>query len=236
MLILNLSIIAGVYVGKQAFDSYRRRRKTASVQAAPDAQAISADTPKSKTLVSADTSLGHAKVSGVSVLIVTAGYFIYPPLTLISIGVISYNLAPILQRGFKAMQTDKKVNNDSYSALITVLMVGTNGYFAAAMHNWVYHLSSHLVEKSQTDSVRFAADAYQLVPEKVWVRTGCLEQQIPLEQVKAGDGIIVNTGAAIPVDGVVIEGSALIDQQALTGETHAMEKMVGDNVMAATMS
>ncbi len=62
------------------------------------------------------------------------------------------------------------------------------------------------------------------------------ETEIPVEQVCVGDVLVVKSGAGIPVDGVVIEGSASIDESALTGEGIPVEKSVGDTVIGATVS
>ena len=69
----------------------------------------------------------------------------------------------------------------------------------------------------------------------VVIREGA-EVSLPVEQVAVGDVVIVRSGGAIPVDGVVIEGRASVDQSALTGESVPVEKTVGDTVAAATIN
>ena len=61
------------------------------------------------------------------------------------------------------------------------------------------------------------------------------EMEISLEDVKPGDIVIVRSGGSIPVDGIVLSGSAAVDQSALTGESVPVEKAVGDSVAAATI-
>ena len=46
---------------------------------------------------------------------------------------------------------------------------------------------------------------------------------------------MVNTGEVVPVDGIIAQGMAMIDQHALTGESTPAEKGVGDRVFAATL-
>ena len=69
----------------------------------------------------------------------------------------------------------------------------------------------------------------------VVIREGA-EVSLPVEQVAVGDIVIVRSGGAIPVDGVVVEGRASVDQSALTGESVPVEKTVGDTVAAATIN
>ncbi len=82
------------------------------------------------------------------------------------------------------------------------------------------------------DAIRALMD---LQPKLATVRRGGEEMQIPVEQVLAGDTVIVRAGGSIPVDGVVINGHASVDQSALTGESVPVEKVVGDTVASATL-
>ena len=56
-----------------------------------------------------------------------------------------------------------------------------------------------------------------------------------MDRLQQGDIIVVNTGEVVPVDGVIVEGLAMIDQHALTGESTPAEKGVGDKVFASTL-
>lgn len=65
---------------------------------------------------------------------------------------------------------------------------------------------------------------------------GDKEKDIPIEEVKKGDILLIRPGQKIPVDGVVIDGKTTIDESMLTGEPLAVEKAVGDKVTGATMN
>jgi Cu+-exporting ATPase len=65
---------------------------------------------------------------------------------------------------------------------------------------------------------------------------GGVESDIPVEQVVAGDVVVVRPGEKVPVDGIVVEGRSSIDESMLTGESIPVEKNVGDNVIGATMN
>ncbi|KRQ86323.1 Copper-exporting P-type ATPase A [Caloramator mitchellensis] len=62
------------------------------------------------------------------------------------------------------------------------------------------------------------------------------EMTIPIEEVEAGDIIIVKPGEKIPVDGEIIEGETSIDESMLTGESIPVDKKSGDKVFAATIN
>jgi len=67
------------------------------------------------------------------------------------------------------------------------------------------------------------------------VREGS-ELEIPIEQVRVGDTVVVRPGERIPVDGEVIEGYSSIDEKMITGESIPVEKQVGDQVIGATIN
>ena len=75
-----------------------------------------------------------------------------------------------------------------------------------------------------------------LSPQPAQVRRNGEILEIPVEEVMVGDIVIVRSGGAVPVDGVVTEGRGSIDQSALTGESVPVEKVPGDAVAAATIN
>ena len=60
--------------------------------------------------------------------------------------------------------------------------------------------------------------------------------EVPLEEVRVGDTVVVRSGGSIPVDGVIVKGRGAVDMSALTGESLPVEKTVGDAVAAATIN
>lgn len=75
-----------------------------------------------------------------------------------------------------------------------------------------------------------------LAPKTATVVRDGAEVSVPTEDVRAGERVIVRAGESVPVDGVVLEGTASIDESAITGEPVPVEKGVGDRVTAATVS
>ncbi len=63
-----------------------------------------------------------------------------------------------------------------------------------------------------------------------------LEADVPVDEVRVGDIVLVKPGEKIPVDGVVIEGRSSIDESMLTGESLPVEKKPGDAVIGATLN
>ena len=83
------------------------------------------------------------------------------------------------------------------------------------------------------DAIRKLMD---LSPKTAHVLRDGAEVEIPVEEVRVGDVIVVRSGGSIPVDGTVIKGRGAVDQSALTGESVPVEKKAGDTVAAATIN
>ena len=75
-----------------------------------------------------------------------------------------------------------------------------------------------------------------LQPKTALVLREGSELELPVEDVVVGDEVIVKPGGAIPVDGVVLEGSSAIDQSLLTGESIPVEKSAGEEVIGGTIN
>ena len=75
-----------------------------------------------------------------------------------------------------------------------------------------------------------------LQPKTARVLRAGIEAEIPIDEVVAGDVVIVRPGSKIPVDGVVIEGASAVDESMITGESMPVAKGPDDEVIGATMN
>ena len=76
----------------------------------------------------------------------------------------------------------------------------------------------------------------QMAPKTALLERNGELQEVPVDSVQIGDIYIVKSGDAIPVDGVVLEGTAVVDESPLTGESVPVDKAPGDSTSAATIS
>ncbi|MFM8333416.1 MAG: heavy metal translocating P-type ATPase [Candidatus Methylumidiphilus sp.] len=72
-------------------------------------------------------------------------------------------------------------------------------------------------------------------PAQVWVVVDGVEIEIAFDQLQLGDILVLTAGQPVPVDGVIVQGAATIDQHRLTGKSQPVEKSAGDTVLAATL-
>lgn len=76
----------------------------------------------------------------------------------------------------------------------------------------------------------------QMAPKTALLERNGELQEVPVDSVQIGDIYIVKSGDAIPVDGMVLEGTAAVDESPLTGESVPVDKAPGDSTSAATIS
>lgn len=110
-------------------------------------------------------------------------------------------------------------------------------YFEAAAVVIALVLTGRLLEarakRATTAAVRLLG---QLRPQQARVLRGGEEMLVPVEQVAAGDVVIVLPGERIPVDGMIRAGATAVDESLLTGESLPVSKAAGDRVAAGALN
>ena len=100
---------------------------------------------------------------------------------------------------------------------------------------FMLRLGELLEEWTHKKSVSDLAGAMSLNVDKVWLKTDEQEILIPINNVSAGDKIIVRTGNLIPLDGKVVLGDAMVNQASMTGESLPVKKSAGSYAYAGTV-
>ncbi len=110
-------------------------------------------------------------------------------------------------------------------------------YFeSAAMILTLITVGKMLEARSKGKTTDALKSLMSLAPKTAVVIRGGKEETIPADDIVKGDIFIVKPGEGIPADGVITEGSAAVNESALTGESIPVDKTVGDNVSAATVN
>jgi heavy metal translocating P-type ATPase len=116
-----------------------------------------------------------------------------------------------------------------------LLALGVGEVLTALEVIWVTALS-RLMEEFVTDrSKRAIREALQLSARKAFILRDGLEIEIPVEELVRGDIVVVHSSEMIPVDGIVTEGQALVDEASLTGRAEPEFKEEKSRVFAGTL-
>ena len=129
----------------------------------------------------------------------------------------------------------RKLEVEVLDALSITASLLRGDYSTAGSVMFLLTVSSLLEEWTRKKSLDDLARSMALNVDKVWVRTLQGEVLVPLTRVHAGDEVVVRSGNMIPLDGMVLEGEAMVNQAALTGESMPVRKTTGATVYAGTV-
>ncbi|MCP8321492.1 MAG: heavy metal translocating P-type ATPase, partial [archaeon] len=139
--------------------------------------------------------------------------------SLIAVGTSTAWLYSTIVTFFPGTLPGSEVYFDTASLIIALVLVGRT--------------LEHVAKGKASEAVRRLLD---LQPTLATVIRYGKEEQVPVEEVKVGDLILVKPGEKIPVDGEVAEGHSSVDEKMITGESIPVEKKIGDEVIGATMN
>lgn len=118
-------------------------------------------------------------------------------------------------------------------AVVAAIIIGD--YFEAAAVTYLFTLG-HILEKSALEKTRSSLKKLlDLKPSEARRLLDHQEEIVSLDSLNIDDILLVKPGEKIPTDGIIIEGSVLIDEQILTGESVPVEKGIGDAILGSTL-
>ena len=129
----------------------------------------------------------------------------------------------------------RKLEVEVLDALSIGVSILRGDYGTAGSVMFLLNLGSLLEEWTRKKSLDDLARSMALNVDKVWVRSQGTEVLVPLTKVRSGDEVVVRSGNMIPLDGTVLEGEAMVNQAALTGESMPVRKAEGSTLYAGTV-
>lgn len=163
-----------------------------------------------------DTFKPYGEIAVFLLAIISGGYFIFPK-TL---------------RALRQKSLDMNV-------LMTVAAIGAcviGEWSEGASVVFLFGLSELLEAFSLNRARRAISSLLQLAPETALVKRGESLLEVPVQEVKIGETVVVRSGAKIPLDGEVISGQSSVNQAPITGESMPVEKAPGEQVFAGTLN
>ena len=136
--------------------------------------------------------------------------------TLAAISYSLYSIHQIYQANFHAVHA---LYFESAGVIITLILLGKT-----------------LTEISKGKTSKSIKKLMNLAPKTATLLAYGTEREIPIEDVKLGDILLIKPGSSVPVDAVVLSGGSAVDESMLTGESLPIDKAEGDQVFAATIN
>jgi P-type Cu2+ transporter len=156
-----------------------------------------------------------------------------PPLLIAT--TIALATLPVAQRAFGAIRDERKLNIDFLDLMAIVITTAQGQFFTPALMLGLIEIGENIRDRTARSSAKQALDLLKSFAQFAWVERNGEKIQIATEEVVKGDIVIIYPGEQVPVDGVIISGKALLDEQKLTGESMPVMKSEGQSVYASTL-
>ncbi len=114
------------------------------------------------------------------------------------------------------------------------ITIQRNMLLSANIMNLFIGLGDYLEDKLNQKAKASIEDLLQVDGETAYIEKDGTKLEVPIEEISIGDTVVVYPGGRIPVDGVVAEGKAVVNESILTGEDKPVLKDVGSKVFAGT--
>jgi Cu2+-exporting ATPase len=162
------------------------------------------------------------------------GSWIFPPLKLVVITGMVYFAFPVFKKAYQELK-EGRITTYILNCIGFICLIAMGYFFLLTFLIFFGILNEKLLMQTEDNSRQQLANIFGQQSHFVWVKREGVEVKIPFSAIHQKDIVIVNAGEVIPVDGIVSEGLAIIDQQLLTGESQPVEKEVGEHIFAATL-
>ena len=148
---------------------------------------------------------------------------------------VAIGLYPLVKTGLFDLIKERKIGTEIFVTIATLVAV-FGGETVAGAVLMVIILIAEFIAELNTDRARASIKALiGSVPQMALVRTDGMERTVAIAALRVGDVVLVRAGEKIPVDGVVIDGQASVNQAPITGESIPQDKAEGAQVFAGTI-
>lgn len=224
------------YKSSAVTDSKMRSRLSCLILAAIPAGIVITDAQKpSTTLANTDSWPGMQLSVMATSLAVLQGSLGLPIPPIMVVGSIAVATFPVFQRALGGIITQRKLNIDFLDLIAIAITTFQGRFLTPALMLSLIEIGENIRDRTARSSQLQTLDLLNSLGQFVWVERDGEKQQIPIQDVQPGDIVIVYPGEQVPIDGKILRGKALFDEQKLTGESIPVLKNPGQTVFASTL-
>jgi heavy metal translocating P-type ATPase len=158
----------------------------------------------------------------------------FPPSGAVGAGLVLASSVPSLLRAGSAVRR-RRLDGDVLEAATLVLLAARGNYVASALLTWLRTAGEYIVANTAVTTRRSLYELVTPSDQTVTLREGSQRRAVRVGALSVGDVVVVaGPDRPLAVDGTVVGGEALVNQQTVTGEALPVERRPGDPVFAAT--
>ncbi|MBE8991545.1 heavy metal translocating P-type ATPase [Nostoc sp. LEGE 12450] len=226
--------VAVTYKSDKVSDAKMRSHLHDLIQAASEVVVLKNSTSLSET--EKEPSWPGLQLSAVATaLAVLGGPLGLPIPPLIVVLPIALATLPVMQRAWEGIRGERKLNIDFLDLMAIAITTFQGQFLTPSLMLGLIEVGENIRDRTARSSAQQTLDLLSSLGQFVWVERNGAKQQIPIQDVQRGDTVIVYPGEQVPVDGSILRGKALLDEQKLTGESMPVLKKKGQPVFASTL-
>jgi Cu2+-exporting ATPase len=149
-------------------------------------------------------------------------------------GLVVVSGLPTFDAAARTVARRRGPNGDVLEAFTLVLLAVRGQYVPGALLAWLRSVGDYIVARSVTTTRRSLREVVVPSARTVMRVGGERPTRVPVGALRPGDVVVVESGQSVPVDGTIIAGEALVNQQTMTGEALPVDRAPGDKVFAVT--
>lgn len=232
--------------------SPKRTDTTEILAAIASAAAVAAELIPTRTPRSADvrnTDVLRMVIGGAALALLGMRRYVFarpsllgPSGQLVATGATVFMGYPFLRGALRSIRSGR-AGTDALVTAATVASLVLRENVVALTVLWLLNIGEYLQDLTLRRTRRAISDLLRGNQDTAWVRVGqggpenaeYTEVQVPIDTLQIGDEVIVHDHVAIPVDGEVVDGEAIVDQSAITGETLPVSVIAGARVHAGSV-
>ncbi len=224
--------------------SPRRCDREAVLAAITSAEHVAAELIPARTPRSSDvrnTEVLRMVIGGAALALLGLRRYAFnrPPLLgpsgqLVATGATVFMGYPFLRGALRSLRSGR-AGTDALVTAATVASLVLRENVVALTVLWLLNIGEYLQDLTLRRTRRAISDLLRGTADTAWVSVEGNEVQVPIDTIQIGDDVVIHDHVAIPVDGDVVDGEAVVDQSAITGETLPVSIVAGSRVHAGSV-
>ncbi|MEW1933989.1 cation-translocating P-type ATPase [Rhodococcus sp. NPDC079359] len=159
-----------------------------------------------------------------------------PTSRVVATGATIFTGYPFLKGALRSLAGNRSAGTDALVSAATVASLVLRENVVALTVLWLLNIGEYLQELTLKRTRRAISDLLTGTQDTAWIRLpDGSEISVDVDRLEIGDEVVVHDHVGVPVDGTVVDGDAVVDQSAITGETLPVSIIAGDRIHAGSV-